>query len=591
MKKHTKHNIISSKIAREMFIRLTLIVVLPVTVIGAFLVKYSYDTLYNKSISQISSDNLRVKSLLVDCFISTYNIADELINDENLQEYLAEEIWNDEPFFPQTVYSRIEAILAGNTSISSLHIYSTNPHRTAGTYISPATEDIIAECFTKADIPASTMWGIYPSVNRNKDNPELTLVRSFPLGDSKYQAILVITISSNYLRNRIQNNSLSTMLTVNRSNIFFSTIRSLQGTSMPIEINYTQKYFQQEGYFDYQGKKVLGCTSAQPIYGTNDILYICTMDLNARNQMLTVSLTNSLITFGVIAVVLIVIFIYAGYFSKRILALRTSMKGVRNGNYDEIIASLKGDDELTETFEDLKLLVEDIKKRDTLMYESQLKEQELINEQSKMQYKLLSNQINPHFIYNTLETIRMLALESDAGQVADATLLLAKAMRYVLDNTIENSTTLDRELDYVLVYLKIQQIRFEDRLEYTVMTDPSIDLHACHILPILLQPIVENAVIHGLESVVHKVLISIRIDRKDEAHMLISISDNGKGMTPEELTALNQKLCEKNRTSASSIGLYNIQSRIHLHYGEEYNLSIESAPDAGTTVTVLLPIT
>lgn len=590
MKKERKHQIVSSKIAREMFVRLTLIVVLPVTVIGIFLVKYSYDSLYNKSISQISSDSLRVKSLLVDCFITTYNIADELINDESLQTYLAEEGMEGDILFPSAAYSRIEAILAGNTSLSSLHIYTTNPHRAAGTYISPATDDIVEECFYKAGIPASTMWGIYPSVNRNKDNPELTLVRSFPLKKSDYQAILVITISSNYLRNRIQNNTLSTMLTVNKSNIFFSTNRSLQDTPMPVEIDYTKKYLDDEGLFDYEGKKVLGCLAAQPIYGTSDTVYIWTTDLKARQQMLTVSYTNSLITVGIIAVTLIGILLYASYFSKRILSLRASMKGVRNGNYDEIIASLKGDDELAETFEDLKLLVEDIKKRDTLMYESQLKEQELINEQSKMQYKLLSNQINPHFIYNTLETIRMLALEADAAQVADATLLLAKAMRYVLDKTVENTTSLDRELDYVLVYLKIQQIRFEDRLEYAVDVDPSLDLQQCSILPILLQPIVENAVIHGLESVAHKVLITIRIQRKEPDHMLIEIADNGKGMTAEELQALNQKLSEKNRSSAESIGLYNIQSRIRLHYGEQYHLSIESTPDAGTTVTVLLPI-
>ncbi|MGN1158642.1 MAG: sensor histidine kinase [Lachnospiraceae bacterium] len=591
MKKYRQGFIHSSKIAREMCLRLTLIVVLPVLIVGLFLVRYSYHTLYSQSASQIESDNLRVKSILTDCFINISNFSDEILEDRSLQAYLmVQEGSQNAALFPESSYSRIESILAKNTSISSLHIYTTNPYIKEGTYISTATGEILNECFIKADIPASTVWGIYPSVNRNKDNPELTLIRSFPLRDSRYPAIVVITVSSNYLRNRIQNNSLSTMLTVNDSNIFFSTIRSLQETPMPVEIDYSTKYYSEQGLFEYEGEKVLGYISSLPIYNTSDTVYIYTIDLNARSRMLTVSFSNICITIGVIIAALLGIVIYASYLSKRIISLKTSMKGAKDGNYDDIIDSLKGDDELTETFEDLKALIEDIKKKDAMMYEAQIKEQEFINEQSKMKYKLLSNQINPHFIYNTLDTIRMLALEADASQVADATLLLAKSMRYVLDNTMVNSTTLDKELEYVDVYLQIQQIRFEERLEYAIHVDSAITPSTCKILPMLLQPIVENAVIHGLESITQKVHIDIIIELQDEKIMLITITDNGKGITPERLTELTDKLAQKANNAKTSIGLSNIQNRIKLFYGEEYGMEITSAPDMGTSVTIRLPI-
>lgn len=573
-----------------MCLRLTLIVVLPVLIVGFFLVKYSYSTLYRQSESQIESDNLRVKSILTDCFINISNFSDELLEDRSLQEYLMTQSVSASPsLFPESSYSRIESILKRNTSISSLHIYTTNPTLNEGTYISYATQDIIAECFQKADIPASTLWGIFPTVNRNKDNPELTLIRSFPLKDSRYPAIVVITISSNYLRNRIQNNSLSTMLTINDSSIFFSTIRALQETPMPVEIDHTQKYYSRQGLFEYEDNKVLGYLSSLPVYNTSDILYVYSMDLDARSRILTVCLSNILITIGVIAAALLGIIAYTSYLSKRIISLKTSMKGAKDGNYDDIIDSLKGDDELTETFEDLKALIEDIKKKDALMYEAQLKEQEFINEQSKMKYKLLSNQINPHFIYNTLETIRMLALEADASQVADATLLLAKSMRYVLDHTMVNSTTLDKELEYVNVYLQIQQIRFENRLEYAIHVSPDINPSTCLILPMLLQPIVENAVIHGLESITQKVLIHIEISLTEDKHMLITIRDNGKGISSEELEALNSKLSSKANATRTSIGLTNIQNRIRLLYGEKYGMTITSAPHIGTAVIIHIP--
>lgn len=574
-----------------MYLRLTLIIVVPVLVVGIFLVRYSCTTLFNQSIQQIESDNLRVKSILVDCFISTYNIADEIYNDRLLQEHLMGKYPEGAASsFPQSSYSRIHTILAKNTSISSIHIYTTNPNINDHYYLSHATKEIINECFLKANVPSSTIWGIYPSVNRDKDNPELTLISTFPLEDSAYPAILVTTISSNYLRNRIQNNNLSTMLSVNTSNIFFSTIRSLQETPMPVTIDFNKKYFNEKGIFSYRDENKLGCISALPIYNSEDTLYLYTLDLAAYQQIVTVGLSSGLITLMVIAVALAGILIYTAYLSNRIVSLKTSMKVARDGNYDDIIDSLKGDDELTETFKDLKTLIEDIKKKDAKMYKAQLKEQEFITEQSKMEFKLLTNQINPHFIYNTLETIRMLALEADAKEVASATMLLAKSMHYVLENAMVYSTTLDKELDYINVYLQIQKIRFENRLEYSISIDEQMDVTGCHILPLLLQPIVENAIVHGLESIKQKVLVDITINKKTDTVMIININDNGKGIASQELESLNHKLNQKGETVHSSIGLYNIRSRIKLFYGEEYDLKIASYTGKGTNVSLILPI-
>lgn len=575
---------ISSKIAKEMCLRLTLIVLLPVSVVGIFLVKYSVNVLYKRAMEQIAADSLRVNSLLTDSFIHIFHLSDEILNDAALMDYLmADE--DDGLLFPETVYTRIRSILVTNTAISSISIYTANPYREEGTYIHYAQDTVMEECFQHANIPASAVWGLYPSVNSNKDNPELTLVRSFPLRDSRYPAILVITLSSNYLRNRIQNNSLSTMLSINDSHIFFSTIRSLQESPMPADIDYSKKYYQKEGLFQFYGEKVLGHIAAVPIYNTNDILYICTLDLNARKQIITVSIVNSLITFSVIVAALLGMILYTGYLSRRIINLRTSMKLVRNGSYDDIIESLKGDDELSETFEDLKLLIEEIKQKEALMFEIRLKEQQLISEQNDMKYKLLRSQINPHFIYNTLETIRMLALDADAPRAAESALLLARAMRYVLDNSMGNTTTLEKELSYIDSYLQLQQIRFEDRLEYEIRTDSAICTSDCLILPMLLQPIVENAVIHGSEAVARKVKISILAEKKDNS-LQICICDNGKGIKPDILEWLETS---PEQTSGRGIGLSNIRSRIKLCYGDSFGITIQSTDGRGTSVTLKLP--
>ena len=136
------------------------------------------------------------------------------------------------------------------------------------------------------------------------------------------------------------------------------------------------------------------------------------------------------------------------------------------GNYD-IIDTFKGDDELTDTFLNLKIMIGNIKQQELQMYEARIKEQTLVNQQQQMEYKLLASQINPHFIYNSLETIRMMSIGSGDRETASAIKLLGKTMHYVLENTGTASTTLDKELDYISSYLAIQKLRFEERFNYT----------------------------------------------------------------------------------------------------------------------------
>ncbi|TAH64598.1 MAG: hypothetical protein EWM47_12275 [Anaerolineaceae bacterium] len=580
-----------AKIAKQMVIRLTIFIVVPVLIVGIFLVRYSYNTLYRQTIQQVESDNLRVKSILVDSFINVANIAEEIYNERLLQQYLMSSSveFEIEKMVLNNIDNRITSILRKNTFISSIHIYTTNQAIDDSNHISIASEAIVKECFTKADVPASSIWGTFPTVSKDKDNPEIILICTFPLEKSDNPAILVINISSNYLRNRIQNNTLTTMLSVDNSNVFFSTIRSLQDTPMPVEVDYTKKYYSHKGIFFFRGEKEIGCIDTLPIYLSNNTLYVYTLDLEAHNQIITVLITNILIIIGIILVAIFGIIFHASYLSRRIVSLKSSMKGARDGNYDDIIDSLRGDDELTETFNDLKALIKDVKKKDAKMYEAQIKEQKFLSEQSKMEAKLLSNQINPHFLYNTLETIRMLALKANAREAANAIVLLAKSMRYVLDNSMVYSTTLKKELDYIEVYLKIQQIRFQERLDYKIEIEDSINPVHHQIVPLLIQPIVENAVIHGLESVEKKVMITIRVKEEKNNTLMISIEDTGYGMDEETLKSLQSSLLPGAPNNNSSIGLQNIQKRINLLYGQNYGMVIESSRNKGTYIKLVLP--
>lgn len=168
-----------------------------------------------------------------------------------------------------------------------------------------------------------------------------------------------------------------------------------------------------------------------------------------------------------------IVLLYATYFSGRINTLRLAMYKVSNNDY-EIVDTIRGDDELTATFRDMKTMVKKLKNAEAEIYKAQIREQMIENQQQQMELKLLANQINPHFLYNTLEAIRMKAFVEGNKEVATAIKLLSKSMRYVLSNTQTTSTTLEKELDYIATYMAIMKLRFGSRINYDLRIEEDL---------------------------------------------------------------------------------------------------------------------
>jgi len=206
-----------------------------------------------------------------------------------------------------------------------------------------------------------------------------------------------------------------------------------------------------------------------------------------------------------------------------------------------------------------------------------------------MEFKMLASQINPHFLYNTLESIRMKAFTVGDREVANAIKLLGKAMRYVLENNGTSFTELKNELNHIETYIMIQKLRFGDKFNYQLISDESVDAEQCMILPLLLQPIVENALLHGLEEKEEGGMITLQVERCGNSDdVRITISDNGCGMDEMTLATLRRDIEEKNPEKKESIGLYNINQRIKLCYGEQYGMEVQSELEKGTSVSITI---
>ena len=211
------------------------------------------------------------------------------------------------------------------------------------------------------------------------------------------------------------------------------------------------------------------------------------------------------------------------------------------------------------------------------------------------QYLALQNQINPHFLYNTLDSIRSEAMLEGNDTVAEMTEALATFFRYTISK-VENMVTLEEELENAKVYFLIQKHRFEDRVNLEIEYDREDEfLFRCLLPKLTMQRVVENSIIHGIE---HKLGSgTIRIVLKcTERRLIIEINDDGVGMPPEVLERLNHQLNQPVFESIQlskdkgGIAIANVNNRIHLIFGEEYGMTVYSTPDVGTDTVIALPL-
>lgn len=230
-------------------------------------------------------------------------------------------------------------------------------------------------------------------------------------------------------------------------------------------------------------------------------------------------------------------------------------------------------------------------------FDSMMNDQQLNQEtKKKSEFIALQNQINPHFLYNTLEAIRGDALSAGMENIADITEALSTFFRYSVTDT-GSLVTLADELDNVDNYFKIQQYRFGENLEIIYEIPGSEDILEFMCPKLTLQPIVENAIFHGLEKRAEKGEIIVRLELTDNK-VLITIVDNGVGMDAVSLEELNNRIkhisvaytVRDENKKKGGIALINVSRRIKLLFGENYGIHVFSIPDFGTDVRITIPI-
>ena len=244
--------------------------------------------------------------------------------------------------------------------------------------------------------------------------------------------------------------------------------------------------------------------------------------------------------------------------------------------------------------------VEDERERQLSELEEKLQAEysvRMVDKQAKL--SALQSQINPHFLYNTLECIRSEALLYDCDSIARMAKALASFFRYSISKK-ENIVTLREEFNNIENYFLIQSYRFDDKFSFEILAAPEDrEAYSCLIPKLSLQPIVENAIFHGLETKPDKGTGTIRVEMT-EKNVIIIVSDDGMGIGREELERMRDSLKNSRKETdqegkspgerGNGIALTNVSQRIKLIFGEDYGLNLYSTKGIGTDVEIILPI-
>lgn len=275
---------------------------------------------------------------------------------------------------------------------------------------------------------------------------------------------------------------------------------------------------------------------------------------------------------------------FAVSYSRRMIQLRTQMHRVAQGEYEKV-EPIEGHDEIGELYSELEQMMRDIRLLMDSVVDEQVQKEKLHTKQKEVEFKMLASQINPHFLYNTLETIRMKAVVNHQPEIVELVKMLAKTMRYNIQVT-DRQVTLKEELQMVEYYLKIQEYRFGDRITSEMKVEQDVDIKA-YILPLIIQPFVENAFVHGLEEKEKDGKLWVHVYKK-EMKIYIEIKDNGIGMDYYELGHLRKMLRDENGDQ-NHIGIRNVNQRIRILYGSDYGVQVDSQKNMGTKVTINIP--
>jgi two-component system, sensor histidine kinase YesM len=501
---------------------------------------------------------------------------------------LIERSINNAPDLPNNrLDEKLDVIFDTRDDIVSMAIFTDKGKLVEGTPFSRLKENVRVteqEWFTKGILNPNGTFLSAPHVENlfdGKYNWVLSLSKSvsFNYNGEKVQGVLLIDLNFNSIEQLCQKVNLGKRgyiyILDSKNNIIYHPQQELIYTGLKSENN-------EEAYKNTYGTFKQNVNNEERLLTIKNVGYtdwkvvaISYMDeLSATKSSIT-NFSIIILVLGIVFIILIFIFISAKI-TKPIKLLDESMKMVEEGDLN-VKVDIKGDKEVVNLSRSFNIMIAKIK---------QLMHQIVIEQESKRKSELdaLQAQINPHFLYNTLDSIVWMAENGKSQDVITMVTSLARLFRISISRG-KNIITVKEELEHARNYLIIQKVRYKSKFNFSIEAEDEVLQYKT--LKLLLQPIIENALYHGIEYMVEEGFIKITA-KKAQGKLLFEIKDNGLGMKSEVLENILSYIADTK--GGSGVGVKNVHERIQLSFGSEYGLKIESELEEGTVVKIWLPL-
>lgn len=568
-----------------------IVLLIPIILVGYYLSIELRENLIETKTKEIEQNTEKIESDLFQAMSNVILISDWLYQDPELRSILETEYTSDyEIFRDYQNYEMFSDYLKYYDELANIRFFVENDTLRSSLGLFPTTNDIKQEEWYQRAVEKKGQFTWEFMKDPVTQQSLLYLTRSVYDG-TQFLGVLTVAMS---------NQKISTILSSSTSPVFITLDDETPIFSYPRSENIMVSYGPYEDIVKLKKVSDENSITAQEEVNNGPVnLNIRKIEipkiLNSQMKVIGLVPTNTIVAEAnqvlgnaylvvaiVFAITLLLLYTFIWRFNRRILRLQDAMTKVAHGNFS-IPSTIEGTDEITDVYEQLYLTMESLQQLIENNYSHQLSKQNWEIQKKESEFKLLASQINPHFLYNTLEMIRMKALRNSDREVAEIVKILSKLMRKALERNHDEQSLTD-ELKFIEMYLQIQKLRFGERISYTISKDFEEDYL---ILPMVLQPLVENSFVHGIEPKVEKGHIHIAAS-KVEDELILLIQDNGIGIAEEKLKNLQEMLIEAK--DSDRIGLSNVNLRIKQYYGSEYGVRIDSKENEGTTITITLPL-
>lgn len=583
------------KLKYKLMLFYVVVVMIPVLILGIILTSYFRNAALERAIDQATNNVEKIKSQLSTKLRVPTDISNLLFFDKNLQKLTNEQYPNMLELTKAYMnYTNFKEYILQYQEIDNIRLFIDNPTLVNNLSITPLTPETKARAWYKKVMQTKGIYWLYIDdkedymSNSKLSINKLSLIRQVSFPEYNKIGIIMVQVNQDELNNMLSQEPFETIITDEQGYIVAAKNPKLVGTTLEsfdigVDVNSQTKNVIQT--------KVKGADSyiivdeMNPPLSMSKLKIISVFEtksiLSEANQ---VSILGLLIIIGVLLVALIMVYMISLLTTNRLLRLSRQLNQVALGNLS-IVSHIDGTDEIGQLSRQFNYMVSSINQLITQVIESNEKNSKLEIAQREIKLKMMASQIHPHFLFNALESIRMNAHLKGEKEIANIVRLLGKLMRKNLEVGRERAA-LKEEIEMMRSYLEIQKFRYEERLMYEI----EFDTKASEILipPLIIQPLVENSVVHGLENkegTVH-VKVSVKLLANE---IRVYVIDDGAGMSQQRLSDLRVVISQAEEEEKSRIGLRNVHQRLLLYYGEQQGLKIISEEGKGTEITFSIP--